>query len=34
MRLGFDNLISNAKFLPLSALSIFLPREYGNFNTF
>ena len=31
---GFDNLISDTKFLLLSALGIFLPKEYGSFNTF
>ena len=34
MRLGSNNLISDARFLPLSALGVFLPRECGNFNTF
>ena len=34
MYLGLDNLISDTRFLPLLALGVFLPREYGNFNTF
>ena len=34
MRLGLDNLISDIKFLLLLTLGVFLPREYGNFNTF
>ena len=34
MRLGLNNLISDAKFLPLSALGVFLPRECGSFNVF
>ena len=34
MRLGLDNLISDAKFLPLLALGVFLPRECGSSDTF
>ena len=34
MHLGLDNLISDVKFLPLLALGISLPKEYGNFNIF
>ena len=34
MRLGLDDLIFNTRFLLLSALGVFLPREYGSFNAF
>ena len=34
MRLGLDDLVSDTKFLPLSALGVFLPRECGNFDAF
>ena len=33
MRLGLDDLVFDARFLPLSALGVFLPRECGSFNT-
>ena len=33
MHLSSNNLISNTKFLPLSALSVFLPKEYRNSDT-
>ena len=33
VRLGLDDLIFNAKSLPLLALSVFLPRECRSFNT-
>ena len=33
MHLGSDNLICDIRFLPLSALGVFLPQEYGNSNT-
>ena len=34
MRLGLDDLVSDAKFLPLLALGVFLPKECGNSDTF
>ena len=33
MYLGLDNLIFNARSLSLLVLGVFLPLEYGNFNT-
>ena len=34
MRLGLNDLISDTKFLSLSALGVFLPKECGSFNAF
>ena len=34
MHLSLDDLIFDIKYLPLLTLSVFLPKEYGNFNTF
>ena len=34
VHLDLDNLIADTRFLLLSALGVFLPRECGNFNRF